>query len=52
MYDKVFQIISEALIHQLDHDEGRGSTPNEGSQLPPVASGSVHRELEIQFPEF
>jgi hypothetical protein len=30
-----------------------GSLPNEGSQHPPVVSGSVHRELKkVKFPEF
>jgi hypothetical protein len=48
-----FQRMSEALINHLDRDEGRESVPNEGSQCPPVVSGSVHRELEkVKFPEF
>jgi hypothetical protein len=50
---RYFQRMSEALINHLDRDEGRGSAPNEGSQCPPVVSGSVHRELEkVKFPEF
>jgi hypothetical protein len=48
-----FQRISEALINHLDRDEGRGFSPNEGLQRPPVVSGSVYRELEkVKFPEF
>jgi hypothetical protein len=50
---RYFQRMSEALINLLDRDEGRDSVPNEGSQHPPVVSGSVHRELEkVKFPEF
>jgi hypothetical protein len=41
-----FQRMSEAVINHLDHDEGRGYVPNEGSQCPPIVSGSVHRELK------
>jgi hypothetical protein len=50
---RYFQRMSEALINRLDRDEGRESVPNEGSQLPPLVSGSVHRELEkVKFHEF
>jgi hypothetical protein len=50
---RYFQRMLEALINHLDRDEGRGFVPNEGSQHPPVVSGSVHRELKkVKFPEF
>jgi hypothetical protein len=50
---RYFQRMYEALINRLDRDEGRKSMPNEGSQHPPVVSGSVHRELKkVKFSEF
>jgi len=48
-----FQRMLEALINLLDHDDGRGFEPIDGSQRPPVVSGSVHRELKkVKFLEF
>jgi hypothetical protein len=50
---RYFQRMPEALINFLDHDEGMESVPNEGSQCPPVVSGSVHSELEkVKFAKF
>jgi hypothetical protein len=50
---RTFQRMSKVLINHLDHDEGRESLPNEGSQCPPLGSCSVHREIEkVNFPKF
>jgi hypothetical protein len=50
---RYFQRMSEALINHLDHDEGKGSASIEGSQLSPVVSVSIHRELvKVKFLEF
>jgi hypothetical protein len=40
-----FQRMSEALINQLDRDEGRTFVPNEVSQCDPAGSCSMHKEL-------
>jgi hypothetical protein len=50
---RYFQRMFEVMINRLDRNEGRESVSNEGSQRPPVVSGSVHRELvKVKFPEF
>jgi hypothetical protein len=41
------------LINLLHRDEGRASTPNEGSQCPLFDSSIIDRELEkVNFPKF
>jgi hypothetical protein len=50
---RYFQWMLNELINHIDHDEGMGFSPNEGSQRTHVASGCVHRELEkVKFPDF